>query len=69
LLEAAYIRAENIVECFEDIKEGILALNEVQKALYCVNSYDMEVQNGGLDSSFLIQAVLWLHILAKVLAA
>ena len=52
LFDAVLRRTEHIVDGFEDIKEGINALNESQKIFFSVNYLEIEVNNGGLCQFF-----------------
>lgn len=52
LFAAAISRAECIVDRYEELIDGFLALNEHQKVVYAVNYLEMEVNNGGLCQFF-----------------
>lgn len=52
LIFAAMARAENIVCEFEDLHDGLNALNDSQRILYALNTFDMEVNNGGICQFF-----------------
>ena len=52
LVQAAFSRAECKVDEFEDIQEGILSLNDVQKVIHSAYLLEIEVNNGGLCQFF-----------------
>lgn len=52
LFDAVLCRTEHIVDGFDDMTEGINALNESQRILYSVNYLEIEVNNGGLCQFF-----------------
>lgn len=52
LFSAAVARTEHLVDEFEEIEDGLKALNESQKIFYSLNWLEVEVNNGGLCQFF-----------------
>lgn len=52
LFQAARMRAEHIVDSFDDMEKGFLSLNNEQRILYALTYMEMEVANGGLCQFF-----------------
>ena len=52
IVNAALVRAENIVASQEDPNNGFNLLNEDQRILYVICKFEMEVLNGGLCQFF-----------------
>ena len=52
LFEAVLTRTEHIVDAYDEIADGLCALNEEQRILYAVNYLEIEVNNGGLCQFF-----------------
>ncbi len=52
LLNAVWVRTENVVSSKEDFMEGFHSLNDEQRIFYAVNYFEMEVNNGGLCQFF-----------------
>lgn len=69
LLEAAVARAEKKVYECEDMIEGISLLNEAQKILFCINCFDMEIQNGGLCQFFVNPSCVMAPFVSEYLEA
>ena len=52
LFSAAVVRTEHLVDEFDEVEDGLKALNESQKILYSLNWLEIEVNNGGLCQFF-----------------
>ncbi|MBQ3182902.1 MAG: DUF4375 domain-containing protein [Clostridia bacterium] len=52
LYETVYLQNINLVETYDDEATALSQISDVQRTVYILNMFDMEIQNGGLCQFF-----------------